>query len=112
MKEETNNKKNGFSKREFIWIGIIIFSIVGNYYQFKNEKGPKTFDEEEYKRKIEFYLLQHSLILGSLMSIYTFYYELNTLLLYVSYLEKCCQLSVIGCGKRQFYGLNCNLPRH
>lgn len=55
MKEETNNKKGGFSKREFIWIGIIILSIIGNYYQFKKEKGPKTFDEEEYKKKIEFY---------------------------------------------------------
>jgi len=55
MKEVTNNKKGGFSKREFIWIGIIILSIIGNYYQFKKEKGPKTFDEEDYKKKIEFY---------------------------------------------------------
>lgn len=55
MDQNINTNKKGFSKREFIWVGLLIVSMAFNYYQFKNEKGPKNFDEEEYKKKIEFY---------------------------------------------------------
>ena len=55
MKEETNNKKNGFSKRELVWVLLLVLSIVGNYFQYNREKGPKGFNEDDYKKKILFY---------------------------------------------------------
>jgi seryl-tRNA synthetase len=46
------NQKKGFPKRELIWISLLIISAVGNYFLYNQEKGPKTFNEEDYKKKI------------------------------------------------------------
>ena len=55
MEEQVKTQKKRFSKREFIWILLLVSSLLINYYQFKKDNGPKNFDEEQYKKKIEFF---------------------------------------------------------
>lgn len=51
-----NVEKNcGFSFREFTWILLLIGSIALNVYLGTKEDGPKTFDEDNYKKKISSY---------------------------------------------------------
>jgi len=55
MEEQYKIPKKRFAKREFIWVILLIVSVLVNYYQFKKENGPKTFNEGDYKKKIEFF---------------------------------------------------------
>lgn len=61
MNEEPKSQKCGFTFREFSWILLLLLSLIGNYYLLTKD-SPKTFNEEEYNKKIANYKKQINLI--------------------------------------------------